>query len=133
MKLKFKVLILVAALASSQAFAGSGDYFDPSGAGAGGGMDLSLPSGGDISAITTDAEGMYAGSAGADSVYTQDVAVISQTGDYSYAMIEQDTVGGTMTGNFAAITQSSALPAVAYIYQGGTNAGGNFAMINQHD
>jgi hypothetical protein len=78
---------------------------------------------GDLSASIAGAEAVFQSARGA-ALYTQDVALISQTGDANFAVIDQESVGSG--GNFAAIGQSAATPSVAYIHQSGS---GNLAVI----
>ncbi len=89
-------------------------------------IDLASNTNGDLSAIITQANTAYKTAAGGP-IFTQDVALISQTSDANVAVIDQDSSGGT--GDFAAIVQSGAAPSIAYIHQSGT---GNMAVIKQH-
>jgi len=84
---------------------------------------------GDLSAAITQANAAYKNAAGG-AIYTQDVALISQTSDANYGVIDQVSSGGT--GNFAAISQSGPVAGVAYIFQSGGGKGGNMAEIIQH-
>ena len=111
---------LAAMLLSTQVFAGAFDVAT---------LDPSTNTAGDLSAIITQANSAYMGAA-RGSIYTQNVALISQASDANYAVINQDSSGGT--GEFAAITQSASVSSVAYIFQSGAGKGGNMAVIIQH-
>ena len=108
---------LITAMISTQVLVGTFDLtaIDPA----------SNPSGA-LSAIVTQADSAYKAASGG-SIYTQDVALISQTSDGNYALIDQDSSAGT--GSFSAIIQYGTAPSIAYIHQSG---GGSMAVINQH-
>jgi len=109
--------VLVAMLITTRVFAGAFDVST---------IDPSSNTTGDLSAIITQAEKDYITAAGG-SVYTQNVALISQSSDANFALIEQ----ASGTGYFAAIAQSGVSPSVAYIFQSGSGKGGNMAVISQ--
>jgi hypothetical protein len=106
-------LALVALLLCPRAFAGSFDVAA---------LDPASNPGGDLSTSIAGAEAAYQTAKGA-ALYTQDVALVSQTSDANIAVIDQEAGGG---GNFAAIEQSAATPGVAYVHQAGS---GNLAVV----
>lgn len=114
MKLKFKVLTIIATMIAAPAFAGSFDLSTLTG------------TGGDLSAIITQGEADYAAAAGTQ-IYDGNTALISQTADGIITSIDQ----GFGAGNFVAIIQDATVNAapLAYISQAGN---GNFAVTYQH-
>jgi len=113
--------VIVAMIITTQVFAGAFDVAT---------IESSSNATGDLGAIITQADKDYVTAAGGP-VYTQNVALISQTSDADFALIDQKSGTGIGTGNFSAITQSGVAPSVAYIFQSGSGKGGNMAVINQ--
>ena len=120
MKFNLKALVLAASVIAAPAFAAGGADFDST-------VNFS-----DITAISIDSVSEEANAALADTfdptagIYAQNVAMIAQTVDGNWALVDQQ--GGT--GNFATVMQDGTnIANVAVVSQNGNF---NRAFVNQH-